>query len=49
LEVAEALWACLHGVVLLLLNQPCHVKAGPRRLPDVEVGSAIRGFLHQPG
>ena len=48
LEVAEALWACLHGVVMLLLNQPGHVETEPRRLVDVVVDSTIRGFLFRP-
>ncbi len=48
LEVAEALWACLHGVVMLLLNQPDHVETEPRRLVDVVVDAVIRGFLLQP-
>ena len=49
LEVAEALWACLHGVVMLLLNQSEHVETEPRRLVDIVVDSAVRGFLQQPG
>lgn len=49
LEVAEALWACLHGVVMLLLNQPGHVETEPKRLVDAVVDAAIRGFLQQPG
>lgn len=48
LEVAEALWACLHGVVMLLLNQPDHVETDPRRLVNVVVDTAIRGFQNQP-
>lgn len=49
LEVAEALWACLHGVVMLLLNQPGHVETEPKRLVDAVLDAAIRGFLQQPG
>ncbi len=44
LAVAEALWACLHGVVMLLLNQPEHVETAPQRLVDTVIGAAIRGF-----
>ena len=49
LEVAEALCACLHGVVMLLLIQPEHIETEPQRLVDVVVDSAICGFLQQPG
>ncbi len=48
LEVAEALWACMHGVIMLLLNQPKHVETEPRRLVDVVVDAAVRGFLLHP-
>lgn len=44
LAVAEALWACLHGVVMLLLNQPEHVETTPQRLVDTVIGAAVRGF-----
>jgi len=44
LAVAEAVWACLHGVVMLLLNQPEHVDTAPRTLVDTVVDAAIRGF-----
>ncbi len=30
--VAEAIWACLHGVTALLLDQAGHVKTSPERL-----------------
>ena len=44
LVVAEALWACLHGVIMLLLNQPEHVATGRDRLVATVIGAAIRGF-----
>ena len=44
LAVAEALWACLHGAVMLLLNQPEHVDTAPHVLVDTVVDAAIRGF-----
>lgn len=44
LAVAESLWACLHGVAMLLLNQPEHVETAPQRLIDTVIDAAIRGF-----
>ncbi len=43
--VAEALWACGHGVVMLLLNQSGHIETAPQVLVDTVVDAAIRGFL----
>ncbi len=45
LAVAEALWACLHGVVMLLLNQPEHLGTTPQRLVDTVLDAAVKGFL----
>ena len=44
LAVAEALLACAHGVVMLLLNQPMHMETPPQRLIDTVLGAAIKGF-----
>ncbi len=44
LAVAEALWACLHGVVMLVLNQPQHLETAPQQLIDIVLDAAIRGF-----
>ncbi len=45
LAVAEALWACLHGVVMLLLNLPEHLGTPPRRLVDTVIDAAVKGFM----
>jgi len=45
LAVAEALWACLHGVVMLLLNQPEHIETKPQRLVDTLLDAAVKGFM----
>ena len=45
LAVAEALWACLHGVVMLLLNLPEHIGTPPRRLVDTVIDAAVKGFV----
>jgi AcrR family transcriptional regulator len=42
---AEALWACMHGVVMLVLNQAEFMETPPQRLIDLVVDAAIRGFL----
>jgi AcrR family transcriptional regulator len=44
LVVAEALWACMHGAVMLLLNQPEHIETEPRRLIDTVIDTMMRGF-----
>ena len=44
LAVAEALLACAHGVVMLLLNQPMHIETPPQQLIDTVLGAAIKGF-----
>ncbi len=44
LAVAEALWACVHGVVMLLLNQPMYVETAPQSLIDTVLAAAIKGF-----
>ncbi len=45
LAVAEALWACLHGVVMLLLNLPEHIGTPPQRLVDTVLEAAVKGFM----
>ena len=45
LAVAEALWACLHGVVMLLLNLPEHIGTPPQRLVDTVLDAAVKGFM----
>lgn len=45
LAVAEALWACLHGVVMLLLNQPEHIGTTPQRLVDTVLDATVKGFM----
>jgi AcrR family transcriptional regulator len=42
--VAEAAWACLHGVTALLLDQPEHLQTSPDRLADAVVGLVLRGL-----
>lgn len=44
LAVAEALWACLHGTVTLLLDHRGHLETAPQRLVDTVVDAAMRGF-----
>jgi AcrR family transcriptional regulator len=44
LLVAEALWACLHGVAMLLINQADHVESDHDRLIDSVIDAAMRGF-----
>jgi AcrR family transcriptional regulator len=43
LAVAEALWACLHGMVLLLLNQPEHLATEPQNLITTVMDIIMRG------
>jgi AcrR family transcriptional regulator len=42
--VAEALWACLHGVVMLLLNQADHIATDQQRLIDTVIDATMKGF-----
>ena len=44
MTVSEALWACLHGVALLLLNQPEFIATPPETLVGTVIEAAIRGF-----
>lgn len=43
--VAEAIWACLHGVTALLLDLPTHINAAHDVLIDTVVDIATRGML----
>ncbi len=42
--VAEALWATMHGVVILLLDHSEHIVSDHHALIDTLVDAAIRGF-----
>ncbi len=42
--VAEALWAAMHGIVVLLLDHSEHIVSNHRTLIDTLVNAAIRGF-----
>lgn len=42
--VAEAMWACLHGVTALLLDLPSQVEAEPDVLIDTVLDMAINGL-----
>ena len=42
--VAEALWASVHGVVMLLLNQTDHLETPAAILVDKVLSAAIKGF-----
>jgi AcrR family transcriptional regulator len=44
MAVAEGVWACLHGVVMLLLNQPEHLATDPQKLVDGVVEIVMRGI-----
>jgi AcrR family transcriptional regulator len=44
LAAAETMWACMHGVVMLVLNQPEHLETPPRLLIDLVIDTVIRGF-----
>jgi AcrR family transcriptional regulator len=43
--VAEALWACVHGVTALLLDQPQHIASPPEQLVDLVIDLTMRGCL----
>ncbi len=43
--VAEALWACLHGVTALLLDHPAQLETDPDALSATVVDTAIQGLL----
>ena len=45
--VAEAMWACLHGVTALLLDLPSQVQAEPDTLIETVLDLAMRG-LQEP-
>lgn len=42
--VAEALWATIHGIVIILLDRPEHIVSDRQTLIDTLVDAAIRGF-----
>jgi AcrR family transcriptional regulator len=42
--IAEALWAWLHGVVMLMLDQPDHICSPADQLIDTVLDAAINGF-----
>ena len=42
---AEAIWACLHGVTALLLDQAEHVETPPDQLIDHVIDTVIAGHL----
>ncbi len=42
---AEAIWACLHGVTALLLDQAAHVETPPDTLIDHVIDTVIAGHL----
>lgn len=44
--VAEAMWACLHGVTALLLDLPAHIEAEPDALVDAVLDLAINGAIN---
>jgi AcrR family transcriptional regulator len=43
--LAEALWACIHGVTTLLIDKPEHIESDPDALVDMVIDSAIAGLL----
>jgi AcrR family transcriptional regulator len=44
LPVAEAIWACLHGVTALLLDQAEHVATSPEHLIQQVIDMVLAGF-----
>jgi AcrR family transcriptional regulator len=44
LLIAEALCACVHGAVAMLLNSPCDVLSDPDELLELTIDMAIRGL-----
>jgi AcrR family transcriptional regulator len=42
--VAEALWACLHGVTAALLDHGDHLESDPDGLASMVIDTALRGF-----
>ena len=42
--VAEALWACLHGVTAVLLDHGEHLESDPDSLAGAVIDAALRGF-----
>jgi AcrR family transcriptional regulator len=42
---SEAIWACVHGVTALLLDQPEHIVTPPEQLVEQVIDLAIRGCL----
>lgn len=41
--VAEAFWACMHGITTLLIDQPDHLETPPERLIDQVIDMIIAG------
>lgn len=46
--VAEAIWACLHGLVALLLTHPDTVESDPAALVDQVIAMVLAGLQVQP-
>ena len=42
--VSEAIWSCVHGVVMILLNQSDHIATDPALLVHTVLTAAIQGF-----
>jgi AcrR family transcriptional regulator len=45
LLAAEALWACMHGVTILLIDRPDILESDPDVLADAVIDTAIAGLL----
>ena len=41
---AEAIWACLHGITAMLLDQAEHIKTPHEQLIQQVIGMAIAGL-----